>query len=64
MLEFGGTLYDLKRIEPKNETKYICCSQMNHSLYRQYRLNVMLLQNKPTDTPSVVFRGVSNFLST
>ena len=64
ILEFGGTLYYLKRIEPKHEIKYICCSQLNHSLYCQYRLNFLLLQNKPTDTPSVVFRGVSNFLST
>lgn len=44
---------------------YTCCSQLNHSLYRQYRFNVFLLQNKPTDTPakrdSAVSRGVTNF---
>ena len=44
---------------------YTCCSQLNHSLYRQYRFNVFLLQNKPTDTPakrdSAVSRSVTNF---
>lgn len=44
---------------------YTCCSQLNHSLYRQYRFNVFLLQNKPTDTPakrdSAVSMSVTNF---
>ena len=66
MLEFGGHFTSLRELKQKNE-KYIytCCSQLNHSLYRQYRFNVLLLQNKPTDAPakrdSAVSMGVSNF---
>ena len=45
--------------------EYTCCSQLNHSLYRQYSFNVFILQNKPTDSPSkgdsAVSRDVTNF---